>query len=250
MIRVCSGFAPSGRLQYGERFLRAFDRYWPKDVQLLVYVEEPTPMPREAERILWTIPGALEFQERHAGNLAAQGRVPQACWKHRERFNGYSFRNDALKFWKQILIPEAAANDPVLGPLADGDLLVWLDGDVETLRPVPPDLVSEALAGAEICYLGRERGHSEIGFWAVRINPRTRAFLAAIADQYRSDAVFELPEWHSAFAWDHVRRSIDPPLAAHDLCAQAKIRAGHVWPYTMLAPYMRHDKGARKKWQS
>src|SRR4051812_26941569 len=135
MIRVCSGFSPSGRKSYGERFLSSFDAYWPSEVELRVFVEEPTPMPRQAERSLWEIEGAAAFHKRHSGNPASQGLVPKARWKDGERARGYSFRTDANKFWKQILIPEAAAAD-----MADGDLLVWLDGDVETLAPVPIDL--------------------------------------------------------------------------------------------------------------
>lgn len=247
MIRVCSGFAPGARHIYGERFLRAFDRFWPRDTQLLVYVEEPTPMPRDAERSLWAISGALAFNDRHKLSSAAQGRLPQLCWKNRERFAGYSFRSDALKFYKQILIPEAAATDQRLGALADDDVLVWLDGDVETTRPVPADFVELTLGGAEVAFLGREQSHSEIGFWALRINDRTRAFLAGIAEVYRTDGVFQLREWHSAFVWDHVRLSSG--LIERDLCETAKIRRGHVWPYTVLARYMRHDKGPRKPTQ-
>jgi len=239
MIRVCSGFSPSGRGQYGERFLASFDRFWPDSIELQVYVEEPTPMPRDAERSLWEIPGAREFHDRHADNPAAKGLVPQPRWKEKERRRGYSFRTDAYKFWKQILIPEAAS----IG-MADGDLLVWLDGDVETIAPVPEDFVPKLIGTAEVCYLGRSRSHSEIGFWAVRLNPRTRRFLADIAQVYRSDLVFELPEWHSAFVWDFCRTSMVTPMIERNLCRPGA--CGHVWPSTALAAYTRHDKGPRK----
>lgn len=237
-LRVCSGFSPAGRVQYGERFLRSFDRYWPAGVELSVWVEEPFEMPRGACRDLWAIPGALEFAQRHRDNLAAQGREPQPCWKDRERRQGYSFRTDAYKFWKQILIPEAAAAD-----LADGDVLVWLDGDVETTRPVPYELVAQLLGVGDVAFLGREPKHSEIGFWAVRLNDETRQFLHDIAQVYRSDAVFGLPQWHSAYVWDHVRRQAD--LVERNLTNPA-MPTGHVWPHTQLGRYMRHDKGGRK----
>lgn len=237
MIRVCSGFSPSGRTIYGERFLRAFDRNWPASVELQVYVEESTPMPRGAERSLWSIPGAREFHERHAQNLAAHGRVPQPRWKDREVRRGYSFRHDAYKFWKQILIPEAAA-----AGLQDGDLLVWLDGDVVTTAPVPEDFVPGLLGDADVAFLGRLNAHSEIGFWAIRISGRSRDFLSEIASFYRDDTVFDLPEWHSAFVWDHVRKVAG--MRERNLCPPGA--RGHVWPYTALARYTRHDKGMRK----
>lgn len=236
MIRVCSGFSPAGRIAYGDRFLASFDRYWPADVELRVYVEEPTPMPRDAEWSLWSIHGALAFNARHGTDLALAGRSARPCWKPREVHRGYSFKTDALKFWKQILIPEAASCG-----LEMGDILVWLDGDVETIEQVPEDLVPRLLGGADVAYLGRAN-HSEIGFWAVRISPRTLVFLHDIAEQYRTDRFLELPEWHSAFVWDHVRKQSG--LVERNLCGPG--HRGHVWPLTALARYTRHDKGQRK----
>lgn len=237
IVRVCSGFSPKGRSQYGERFLRSFDRRWPKGVELHVFVEQPTPMPREAEHSLWAIPGALEFNARHRADYRFHGLVPQPCWKPREVARGYSFKTDAYKFWKQIMIPEAAART-----LNDGDILVWLDGDVDTTSEVPESFVPEMLGHAELAFLGRTNSHSEIGFWAVRINDRTRAFLHAIAEQYRTDRFADLPEWHSAYVWDHVR--LQSGLEERNL-VRPGLR-GHVWPHTPLARHLRHDKGERK----
>lgn len=237
VVRVCSGFSPHGRLVYGERFLASFHRHWPNPVELQVWVEEPFEMPRRACRLLWDIPGALEFHARHSGNQAAKGLAAQPCWKDREKARGYSFRTDAYKFWKQIVIPEAASQD-----MADGDILVWLDGDVETTRPVPHGFVPSLLGDAEVAYLGRARGHSEIGFWAVRLNRRTRRFLHEIALLYTTDEVFRLREWHSAFVWDTVRAASG--MVERNLCGKGMV--GHVWPHTALARYTRHDKGKRK----
>jgi hypothetical protein len=236
-VRVCSGFSPAGRAAYGERFLRTFDRYWPASVELQVYVEEPMLMPRDACRDLWNIEGARAFHKRHSVNPACHGREPRPCWKAREVQRGYSFKTDAGKFWKQILIPEAAA----VG-LEDGDALVWLDGDVETTAPVPEDLVAHVLGDAEVAFLGRAQSHSEIGFWAVRLNPRTRQFLHEIALLYTTDAFLDLPEWHSAFVWDTVR--IASGLRERNICPPGL--RGHVWPNTVLARYTTHHKGARK----
>lgn len=223
---------------YGERFLAAFHRNWPASVELQVYVEEPHPMPRDACRRLWDIPGAAAFAERHRYDPAMHGRVARKGWRDREVRNGYSFKFDAWKFYKQIIIPQAAAEG-----LSDGDILIWLDGDTVTLRPVEPKFFEQLLDGAEVCYLNRFRQHSEIGFWAIRINERTRAFLALMADHYTSDRFIEFDEWHSAYVWDRAREASalkERPLVRHAL-------RGHVWPSTPLARYLRHDKGAMRK---
>lgn len=235
MAMICSGFSPVGRKQYGDRFLRSIDNYLPADIALGVWTEECMPMPREALRDLWAIPGAQEFRDRHRENADARGNVPHSNWKHAEVARGYSFRHDAYKFWKQILIPQAAAAE-----CQDGEILAWFDADVEFFRPVPQ--LETLIRDAELVYLGRDRQHSEIGFWAVRLNAKTREFLRRIAEVYTTDAVFELTEWHSAFVWDHVRR--DMGLTSRSLCPPG-VR-GHVWPMTPLAKFCRHDKGPRK----
>jgi hypothetical protein len=238
-VVVCSGYPPRERFGYGVRFVRSFHRLWPESVGLMVYTEQTDPLPRDACRPLWTIPGAREFYERHRGNLAVQGRDPSiGRFKPSEQRTGYSFKWDALKFFKQILIPGDAAS-----AMKDGDILVWLDGDVETTAPVPEGWIESLIGDSELCYLGRSRMHSEIGFWAVRLNPRTRSFLAAIALLYTSDEVFRLSEWHSAFAWDHCRRTAG--LIERNLTPT--LPSGHVWPLSPLAPYTVHRKGARKK---
>lgn len=232
---ICSGFSPAGLEQYGRRFMETINAHLPRDTRLEIWAEAPVDMPRDAYRDLWRIPGAREFHERHAANLDAQGKVPHRGWKSSEVAKGYSFRTDAYKFWKQILIPQASAAD-----LEDGDILAWFDADVVFHRQIPK--LESLLRGADLVYLGRDRQHSEIGFWAVRISPAVRQFLAAIAAVYTSDVVFELPEWHSAYVWDHVRR--DMRLTSRNLSPPGA--HGHVWPLTPLAKFSRHDKGQRK----
>lgn len=237
MIRVCSGWHPAGRKQYGDVFLRSFDKFWPAEVDLEVYTEAPEKMPRGANRSLWHIPGAVDFNARVKDNPDASGRVPKPCWKSSEVRKGYSFRTDAAKFWKQLFIPWQASKD-----MADGDILVWLDGDVVTTKPVPLSFVTELMDGFDVAYLGRQPSHSEIGFWAITINPTTRAFLLSIVECYLSGAVFDLPETHSAFVWDYCRKSF--PMRERNLCRPGA--RGHVFPSAVVGRYLDHRKGPRK----
>ena len=238
-LRVCTGWSPRGREEYGQRFLAAFNRYWPGKVELQVWVEDADrDMGLMVERDLWAIPGAREFAERHRDDPLMNGREPRDGWKQSDLRNRYSFRFDAYKFFKQILIPGAAASG-----LDDGDILVWLDGDTVTLRPVPFNFVPDLLGDADVAYLNRPPKHSEIGFWAVRINERTREFLRAMADLYTSDRFIQLAQWHSAYVWDRAREAAG--LRERHLCPPGA--RGHVWPSSPLARYLRHDKGKRKE---
>lgn len=236
-IRVCSGWHPAGRAAYGNRFLETFDKHWPASVDLQVYVEEAHKMPRGACRLLWDIPGATAFHEAYRDKPWAQGRVPMPCWKSSEQRKGYSFRTDAYKFWKQILIPQQAAQG-----LDDGDILIWLDGDVVTMAAVTEGWLHGVIGDADLVYLGREPSHPEIGFYAMRMSDQMRAFLAAIAMVYTTGKFSELPETHSAWIWNYVRKQYR--FKERNLCKPGA--RGHVFPNTILAPYLRHDKGPRK----
>lgn len=236
MIRVVSGWHPAGKILYGDRFLETFHRHWPLDVDLKVYVEERHKMPRDACRLLWDIPGATFCRDtfvtpRHIG------REPNGTWKRSCIRGGYNFRHDIAKFWKQILIPNHAAQD-----MNDGDILIWLDGDVVTTATVKQSLIVDLLGKGDVCFLGREDSHSEIGFWAIKLSPLTREFLQRISDLYTTREIETLPEGHSAFAWDWVRKQ----MGMREVNLTPRGRRGHVWPYTPLATCLRHDKGKRK----
>lgn len=236
---VCTGFSPHGYIQYGKRFLETFHRHWPASVYLVAYTQEPVPMPRGHLRSLWDCDGAREFVLRHKDRPIYNGRGITPGWKPRERQTGYSYRFDAVKFCRQLFIPEHVAPD-----LEDGEILVWLDGDVVTFKDVPEGFVESLIGDGDIAYLGRGDKHPEIGFWAVRLNGITRGFLRALAAIYRTDDVFALPEWHSAYVWKHcLLGAIASGAKAVDLTPGGH---GHVWFQSRLGLYTDHLKGDRK----
>lgn len=237
MIRVCSGFSETGYKEYGEQFLETFHRYWPRTVELVVFTEAYVEMPRGSCRSLWECRGAAQFIARHRENPERCGTKQHAKWKPRYIGRPYNFRFDAVKFSKQCFIPEAAAEG-----MEDGDILVWLDADVVTFANVPDGVVESLLGDADIVFLGRQGTHSEIGFWAVRLNYRTREFLAMFADTWRSDKVFELDEWHSAFVFDWCRRHTS--MIQLNMTPQGR---GHVFTESPLQFWLDHLKGDRRK---
>lgn len=241
MTTVVTGMHPAGRVEYGERFLQTFDRYWPSDIRLLCYVESgPFPAGRAELRSLWLCEGAEDFMARHKDSIERCGRLMAHKWKSKERVAGYSFRYDAVKFFKQILIPNHAAED-----LPDGEILVWLDADVMTLRDIPDGFIEGLLGDYDLCYLGRGERHSEIGLWAVRLSAGTRQFLDRLAWTYTSDQVFKLAEHHSAFVFDHCRREFETCGGrTRDLTPGGN---GHVFSkHPVISKYCDHLKGHRK----
>lgn len=238
MTTVISGCSPAGYLEYGRAFLSSFHARWPDDVGLLFYTEQPIDVPRGECRSLWDCDGARAFADRHVQNIAANGRAEHYL-RPKEQRAGYSYRFDACKFFKQLMIPEHAAKG-----LPDGEILIWLDADVITTDFMPKGAIEGFLDDTDLAYFGREAFHSEIGFWAIRLVPATRMFLASMAGMYRSDAVFKLKEWHSAFVWDHCRRRYEKAGGrAKNLTPGGR---GAVWEKSPLAKYSRHLKGKLK----
>lgn len=241
MTTVVTGFSPKGLIEYGANFMETFDQYWPKSVKLRCYVEQATDVPRNGERSLWDCRGMKEFIERNAPNPQRTGKAAVAGWGPKSYTKGYNFRFDAVKFSRQCFIPENASLE-----LADGEVLAWFDGDVMTFRPVPEGFVEGLLKDFDLCYLGRVNTHTELGFWAVRLNQNTRGLLSDLAAIYRSDAIFREREWHSAFAFDIVRqrRERKDGLKSHNLTPRGM---GHVWFQSPLANFTDHLKGERRK---
>lgn len=223
--------------RYGRRFVETFARYWPAEVELVVYAGEPVPLLRGDCRELMAIPGLVEFLARHRHDAAATGHGPPTeRWRAEHREAGYCWRYDACKWVRQAVVPFDAAQD-----LADGDLLCWLDADVVTHAAVPPGWIEGLLAGADLAYLGREGSHSEIGFLAFRLDA-ARPVLRSFAELYTTEAVFGLPETHSAFVFD-AARGLWPQVAARNLTPGDR---AHVWPRSPLAACTEHLKGKRK----
>lgn len=247
-VTVVTGFAPAARAEYGDRALQTFDRHWPKGIKQYCYIDSERfePCYRAVLMHARLCRGLHEFVQRHKDNPEANGRKQNALWRHRDHGKPYSFRFDAVRFSRQLFYPDHLAN--VL--LLDGDILVWLDGDVISTADVPAGLVERLLGDHDVVYLGRKHAHSEIGFWAVRLSELTRQFLTALADTYRTDDVFNLAEWHSAFVWDHHRRAFEAQgMRAKSLTDERHPMARrHPW-FTVppLAECTDHLKGRRKE---
>lgn len=240
-VTVCTGWHPPAWEHYARRFVETFAKHWPVEVGLIAYAEEPVKMARGECRNLWDIPGARQFYETHSKIPRHCGAAPVPMWRPKDIRKGYAWRWDAVRFFKQCIIPLAASQD-----LLDNDILVWLDADVVSFADVPGRMVEGLIGNSDLCYLGRNKG-TEIGFWAVKLNQRGRHFLARLSDAYLTDWIFVLPQWHSAFVFDAVLKSeMREGLKAKDLTPGGR---DHVW--MQCEPLMSvcdHLKGDRKNY--
>ena len=241
MTTICTGWHPAGWEQYAHRFAADFAKHWPDDVDLVAYVEEPISIPVGEIRSLWDCNGVREFIEANKGSPVRCGSAPTNGWRDKDHKRGYCFKYDAVKFCKQMFIPEHAASK-----LPDGEILAWFDADVVTHRKVPEGFIESLIGKADLCSLGRKTYHSEIGFWAVRLNDNTRSFLLSLAYLYRTNEVFKLAEWHSAFVFDHCLKKFEH-IDGGRVKNLTPNGTGHVWFQSKLGVYTDHLKGDRRK---
>lgn len=244
-VIVTTGWNSPGYNLYGKNFAEGFASYWPANYDMVAYVEESVTLPRGRCRSLWDCPGVGQFIARHKDNPEACGRKQNHLWGRRAIGKPYNFRFDAVKFCRQLFIPSDASAR--VATSAD-DIIVWLDGDVVTFKTVPEAFIERTLGNADLCFLGRPKSHSEIGFWACRNNDRGREFMDTLAKTYDSDAVFQLKEWHSAWVFDHVRKEMEArkrdPLQALNLTPNG---SDHVWFQSPLREFSDHLKGDTRK---
>lgn len=233
--RVCTLMWGTAWERYGEVFVKTFDKFWPKDVELFIVTDRDLPVTRATQILLQGIDGYSQFMERWVNSPMANGREVPAGMKVDDK--GYSFRYDAIKWMPQAIAPNAA-----LDGLQLFDKFVWLDADVETTGKIRNDWIDELLDGHDVACLQRENQYTEIGFYAMEMTPTTRRVLDQFSEYYLSDQVFYLKEWHSAFVWD-ASIATEKTLNVRGLCPGKR---GHVWPLSPLAEFTVHKKGKRK----
>ena len=233
MIRVCTLMWGTAWERYGETFARSFAQFWPDSVELTVFTDRSLPIPGAVQIDLASIQAIEAFRLRHHRDPKANGFESSA----KTDANGYSFRHDAVKWMPQAAVPAVAMRG-----LSTGDILVWLDADVATTSPVPAGWIESLLGDADVACLQRTGTHSEIGFYALRVGPKTRRLCERFADLFIGDGIFTFNEWHSAFAFDRAMEFV-PGLVVENLSPGLR---GHVWPQTRLAEHTVHFKGKRK----
>lgn len=233
--RVVTLMYGSAYERYGKEFLRTFDEFW-SGVELLVVADRDYGFGKHLYVPLKSVDGYSQFMDRWGADPVARGMRPPNNAKRDA--NGYSWRHDACKWMPQALAPIAA-----LEGMQDGDLVTWLDADVRTTAPASAVWLGDLIVDADVACLQRDGSHSEIGYFSVRLNRHTRTAITLFAELYRSGEIFNLKEWHSAFAWDAAFNSVAGLITTKSLNPGGK---GHVWPNTRLAECLIHDKGKRK----
>lgn len=239
-VRIVTSFNPEHWAAFARRNLESMLSYLPYEV--VVYHEYPpdsladVPAPFDATkefthdrlvwRYLWDVPGAREFVDEAA-------KFPPACGQ----FDRYDYNFDAHKFARKVYAQCDAAGEP-------GDILIWLDSDVEVLAPLSVGDIVTLMNGAPMARFARNRYHTETGivFWDLR-DPNVGVFFRHYRYLYDSRRIYTIRGgWHDCWALDAVVDALhmEPTnLTRHP-------ERMEVVSSSELAHVFRHDKGPRK----
>jgi len=235
-LRIVSTFSPDQWAAFARKNVQTWLEHI--DAEFVLYHEGEHPPNLQSPRIMWRcwdeIPCAVEFVEDAINFAPACGRFGTQ----------YDYNYDARRFAHKAYAQIDAAKEP-------GDLLLWLDADVELTRELSADRLEEMLAGAPMATFQRPGYHSETGvvLWDLR-HPKAAEFFRGYERLYDSRRIYCIPRgWHDCWALDYVVEQLRIPCASLTKVTRDYGTPGanlHVVPESELGAYLRHDKGARK----
>ena len=262
-IKVVTSYKPGTWDKYSKRGIESIAKNWPKEVDIVVYCEEPKPK-CTLDRITWidmapAVPSLTNFKNRHKNDPVACGqttpieggvrRLPNAG--NMDRGKG-SYLWDAVRFANKVIcVVNGVKNSK------DYDYVIWIDADTFTFRPMPLSFLENLLpTDSMLTYLGRERvetknfKYPECGFVGYNLrHPEIQNFINEWEQLYITDDVFKLLEWHDSFIFWHLSKKYkkEKNIKVNDIGYAKGVRGFHVFVNSELGLYMDHMKGKRKQ---
>lgn len=251
-LAVVTTFPPNRWEAYGKRMIESFIDNWPSDVKLYVYYEKELPPithPKiEYVNLEEVNPDLLAFKERHKNDPVANGELQEIDGGVRRRPEAGkndkgkgSFLWDAVRFAHKTFAVAHAVKT------INTDVVLWLDADTYTFRPIPKDFVLDLLPQDKLVnYLGRGEKYPECG-WVTynRRHPKITEFINTWVDLYKNDTIFKHLEWHDSYVFWQVVKQVAPDQG-YDIGKGAGAKGHHIFINSVLGAYVDHMKGKRK----
>jgi len=228
--------------EFGEKFIPTFDKYWPENIKLKIYLEGGTELPIstsnrvEVLSMETELPEVFDFQKRNEYRHPGVNNLDV----------GGPFRVQASKFCRKAYT--------ILKELENSDTryVIYLDADIETLKKVPQGLLDTITAnGTYVAALPRKTvdgiRHTEVGFvvWDTE-NVWNTEWCAHYRHCWDNDHLFQLHEWHDAIAWDYATDKVRDRIQVLDLGGGVNKRSSHPLNDGPLGKYFNHRKGPNK----
>jgi len=214
--------------------IESFVQQWPEDINLRIYHEDDLRVPESNRYQLFDLrdnePELFEFINRHKDREDQQ--------------NPLELHRGAISFSYKVFSVLNAGNN------SDADYMIWLDADTFTHSPVSHEFLNTLVdAKKHLTYLGRSNTYSEAGFVVYNLKHEIqKPFFETWRNLYRTDELFNLPQWHDCLAMDRIRQAYENEFNIENtnLTPWGK-NYDHVFINSVLGEYMDHMKGGRKQ---
>lgn len=231
MLAVTS-FSPKGYERYGKQCLESYVEHWP--CKILAWYEGEKP-DFEHELIEYRNLLEIESLEKFLKKLES---VPDSDGVIDGRYN-YNF--DAKKFCRKVFAQDSSFDLD--------EKIFWLDADSVTFEHLDPSFLGGLVEDFPFAYLGRKKSYTETGF--IGFNTRHQdfqEFRKHYMTAYTQGRIFQnQTAWHDCIAFDMAREGIK----GNDLNKGTPYQGlDHCFPYTVLAKYIVHNKGPRRKMEA
>lgn len=226
MIDVVTSMNSNIYCQYGKEMIDSFIKNWPITHKLYVYSENIS-MPEDNERVSFVHlrnPNLYDFIDRNS------------C--RQDQKNPLELAKGAVRFsYKSFSIIEHAKKSKNF---------VWLDADTKTYRQIPEGFIEELSNDRFVSFLGRKNNYTECGF-VIYMNGdyANPDFFSAWENLYVTDEIFDLPQWHDSYLFDHLRNKYLDETQMNNLTPWGK-DFDHVFINSEIGKYIDHKKGNRK----
>lgn len=228
--------------EFGEKLIPTFDKYWPENIKMKVYVEGGTELPVPTSNRIEVLSMEEELPEVAAFEKRNSNRDPRVL----NLEIGGPFRMQAAKFSRKAYTILKNLENP------DSRYIIYMDADIETLKKVPLRLLDTITNnGTYLSALPRQSvdgiRHTEVGFvvWDTE-NVYNDEWCSHYRFCWDEDHIFNLHEWHDAIVWDYATHKLRGNIKVLDLGGGINKTSSHPLNDGPLGKFFNHRKGPNK----
>lgn len=227
---------------YAEQMLQSFTAYWPKEIPLLVALDDDLLLPDVEKLLRPKLDGVvIGWTDEHKTFVD----------RNKDKDDPNNYRKQPVRFCHKVFAIYdaymAAKEAKESGTPNTPRYLIWMDADVVIAKPVTMDDIKKCLPkeGDAVAYLGRKDWeHSECGWLAFDLEADGDVIIQDLYDTYKTDMILAMQQQHDSWAFDQVLYN-KGMLGATNL---TKDKPGmEIWPQSPMAAWSIHYKGPAAK---